>query len=77
MSDGTKKEKSRIRSKPKPPDGYEVWFTEFEQYTRLAAEAEARGQYDTYYHDNLPRIRDAIIHYGLQEELRKYNGMEV
>jgi len=79
MSDGTSKDKSRTRNNqyPTPPKGHEVWFTEYAQYSRLAKEAEGRGQVDTYYHDNLPRLREAIILYGLQDELRKITGLEV
>jgi hypothetical protein len=80
MSDGTSKGRSRTQSNskhPAPPPGYEVWFTEYAQYSRLAKEAEARGQNDTYYHDNLPRLREAIKIYGLEDELKNKTGLEI
>ena len=80
MLDGTKNAKSRTRNNgkhPTPPKGYEVWFAEYAQYSRLAAEAEARGQSDTYYHDNLPRLREAFKLYGLEEIARNEYDLEV
>jgi hypothetical protein len=69
MSNGTKKEKSALRSKPKPPKGYEQWFEEYKYMTDLADKSEREsGQTDTYWHTRKAALEAAFKKYGLEVE---------